>query len=96
MSAPARPTAGDFATAHLMDIWLFSCNVANLTYQTQAPTGTGADIFSKFSALFRGSLTSHIKCKGRALRGVVGFVPVVSLGDVFAALPLALNAHTSL
>jgi len=27
---------------------------------------------------------------------VVGFVPVVSLGDIFAALPLVLNAHTTL
>jgi len=46
MSAPARPTAGAFATVHLVDMGQFIHTISFLIDVAQAPTRTGADIFS--------------------------------------------------
>jgi len=43
--APARPTAGAFATAHLIDMMHVSRNIVNLATAAQAPTRAGLAFF---------------------------------------------------
>jgi len=46
MPAPARPKVGAFATVHLVDIYYIYRTLLYLTFVVQAPTRTGAGIFS--------------------------------------------------
>jgi hypothetical protein len=48
MPAPARPSAGAFATLHLVDMYYVLRKNPNLETIAQAPTRAGAGIFSKF------------------------------------------------